>query len=280
VPWYQKFGPSNGPGSAINAEDYYSGTLHDLDVLGKAVPQRPVAAASSPEGEVYVAYLRMNGTDYFGSNSYKSCYRQSLNAGQDFNAEICDTLIGTPRYGLTIAHDPRSNAFLLSLAMQDQRIYVKTIPANGSATPQAYTLLDAYSWNAPSIACKNAVNGCRIAYEARTTEGCLTWIETDVNLTTGNVRKPGTTRQQCWLLQDTPSIVYFKQDDTFRLAYQYGNGAIYARSMTSAGTTWSGMPDIWNNSSSTVTSPALATEYWCLFGCSGTLRAWFTKFSP
>jgi hypothetical protein len=48
--------------------------------------------------------------------------------------------------------------------------------------------------------------------------------------------------------------------------------------MTTTGTSWTGRPDIWNDPATAITSPVLATERFCFFGCTGNVRSWTLRF--
>jgi len=78
-------------------------------------------------------------------------------------------------------------------------------------------------------------------------------------------------------MHDAPTIVYNTIDDTYYRSFIQNNGASYAASMASAGTSWTGIADLYN-SNVFHSAPQLATEYFCAFGCSGNLRGWLVKY--
>lgn len=277
LPINRKPSTSGGPNDRLQGYRWNGSAFTDYGTLALSIPQRPVSAAVRPAtGETLVGYLRKTGPA-FTSDSGNFCYKRSLDAGATYGAETCTNLFWTVRYGVTMSYDPASNVFIASIATSPGQLYFYTIPASGSATPSAFTLLEAYSWHAPSIACRNASYGCRIAFEDRTLNGCLKWIEARVNSSTGQI-EPLVTRSQCWLMYDTPSVAYDETGGLYWLAFQQGNGAAYSRSMTTTGTSWTGRPDIWNDPATAITSPVLATERFCFFGCTGNVRSWTLRF--
>lgn len=279
VPWnYKKtLSPSNA-GQAREA--YYLGsdnTYNDIDIVGRAVAQGPVAIAVDPSNShALVAYLR--AAPGLGSTEYL-CWKISMDGGNTFGGEQCQTIFQTPRYGLTAAFDPRTRVFIVGVSNPYGNLSFVTIPSQGSSTPSAITTLSAKSWHAPSIACRNSANGCRVAWEDKSTDGCLKWLEAQIDSATGSIQ-PGIARTQCFFQYDTPSIAYYEGDATYRLAFIQGNSAVYSYSMGATGTSWAGTGDIWNSALTATTAPVLSTEKFCLFGCAHTLRSFSLRYVP
>jgi hypothetical protein len=242
-----------------------------------AALQNPIGTAIGVgTGDALIAYLS-GETDTVDAKLV--CYRQSTNYGQTFGPTgACPGANTTVRNGIAVGFDPRSSTFLIGYAATNRQLTILTVPATGSSTPSNKTTFANVTWDAPSIACRNATYGCRIAYEdASSGTPALKWLEAQVNLATGVVES-SVTRTQGWTQYDTPSVVYFQMDNTYRLSYQQSNHSLYAASMDATGTSWSGMPDLWNSVSSFVSAPVVATERTCFFGCTGNLRGWFTSY--
>jgi hypothetical protein len=252
--------------------------------------QSTVATASARSGESIMAYLAHEDAS---TGLARICYRKS-DTGETFGGETCLTnpfnsnaYFTTLRNTVTASYDPRSKTFLIGAIVEWNvvdgellpRLFVQTLPAQGSTTPAAFKFMPTYnlSFNAPSIACRNAANGCRIFYQDRTLSGTLRWIESEVDLVTGQM-KDGVTRSANWMTQDTPDVVWSESENRYRVAYTISNSSAYTYALTATGTTLTGVGDLSNNGSF-ISAPVQSTVQYCAAPfCAGEIHGWFVKW--
>lgn len=260
------------------ASYYSAGTFnYSQSLANDAVPSSGGMAASKYSNEVLSAYRKQSSNWYYAT-SYEVCYRRSTNGGQTWGTEVCPFVYPpSPRPNVTVAYDPSTMVFLIAYAQANGQISVNTVPETGSPTLPYLNNLSEKAWHAPSIACSGTSAGCRMVWDNLDSLGCLTWYEAQVNSAGQFI--PSVKRTQCYEQVNTPSVAYSPKDGTFRLAFIQGTAA-YSYKMLSTGTSWTGTGDIWNNASTSISPPTLATEYSCLFSCSGNVRTWLLRYYP
>jgi hypothetical protein len=229
---------------------------------------RPTAIATRPgTQEVLVSYTKQTGTNYYlaGSDIGRVCYRKSMDGGNTYGPEICGITSAQDSYrnGLTATYDPYSACFLIAyIGGVSKPIKVWTVPANGSATPTnvvTYQIsageIDASSWHAPSIACSGIAGGCRVVFEDATNAGTVKWFKAGVDIL-GRLASASSVSSAGLYSYDTPSVVWSGPTD-FIMAVSSKSNAAYAYVMTSTGSSWSGIGDIWNDASSYISTVVL-----------------------
>ncbi len=244
--------------------------------------QVPGAVAIQPStGRAIAVYQRRLSTRYANMSDRNTiCYRLSTDSGVSFGSEYCSANF-TWRYGVTVAYDPYSQRFIYAYASPDgsgnalQEDRIRLVTMNTDGTSIVGSLLSAKASSAPSLACRNAASGCRFAYHS--TSDSLLW--TEFGVTAAGAVAIGTTYQHPFYTDESPSIVWFEHDQTYRLALRQGIGGIFSYSMSATGSTWVGTGDIWNTTTAGYSAPVLSTERSCFFGhCTGALRAWAVRW--
>jgi hypothetical protein len=292
--WVENLGlEQTGGGGQISVARVASST--SVTSTGSDKLRRPVAIANKPGTDevlmAYQAYWTAGQQPYVaGSDLERVCFRRSFDGGQTWSAiATCDQAIMTRRYGLSAAYDPYSDAFLVGYIADSYigpnnpvsggeddfpAVAIATVPASGSSTPyQPRSIIGGQSLTAPSIACNGAAQGCRVVWDDNI-DAALTWSEVGVDPTTGTATA-FVAYQQGYLLFDAPSVAYNPDDDSFKLALCQNNDAIYAFTMGSGDTTWTGIGDVWNDPHTFVS--AAVVSIWPLIPTIP-VTAWFPRF--
>ena len=242
----------------------------------------PIARAATATDSI-VAYLAYEDA---ASGKRRICFRTGKNP-----TERCanNPALGadwmTLREGVTAAYDPRSKMFLIG-AIVDwtvdpdggllPRLFVYAVPTDGSTTPEKGTLLptDKLSFNAPSIACRNARLGCRMFYQDRSLRGQLRWLEAEIDLATGFVTL-GAQRTTTLDQFDTPNVVWSQVEDRYRVAFVQDNSTAFAQALTASGTALTALPQL---SSGTFISAPVQSTTTCTAPCLPRTHAWFATW--
>jgi hypothetical protein len=268
----------DGGGGVLSGSRYEHGFASQQSLGTWASGQirgRAVALASKGTDETVVFYQKQLDGTLYSVDFAHLCYRRSVNGGVSYGSEVC-TSYGSFNNGITATYDPYSDCFLVGIrnATQpsDYEIDILTIPASNGKCPAKLSSLGASSFHAPSIACSGTVNGCVIVYEG--VDALLSWLRAGVNPTTGDVTVNGSYAQGYYLFH-TPSVVYWPQDGSYRLALPSANNAIYSYSMPANGSTWTGTGDIYNNATSQISAGVLSLRPGLP---TGKIYAWFNQY--
>jgi hypothetical protein len=250
----------------------YSGALFDITDFGTDQGNQsevPGAIAINPStGTAIAVYQRRPLTALrYGANSaaMEICYRFSSNSGQAFGGPKCIPSNRSTRYGIGVGFDPGTSRFIISYSRDsDGSLVMLTFGSsseNDGLSPTAVTLANK-SLHGASIACRGlgtpspSGNECRLAYQDKVTYEVRT-LNVSIDLF-GQVQ-PGPTYGLGYLTSDMPSIAFWTNDQTYRLAFKSGHYAIYSYKSLPTQTSWIGTGDIVNNYNVAVSSPVIGT---------------------
>lgn len=283
---YSNFAGAGRTDSARYAAGWQAWQTHQG--AGYTLP-RPVAVAQRvSSSEVLIAYQKVSSSAGYGDGNDigNVCYRVSYNSGTTWGTEQCyaDANREAYRYGLTAAYDPVSASFLIAYISSGHRIGVWTVPASGSTTPMYVRIItDRTSWHAPSIACASSgTANCRLVYEADTNAGLVTWnsayVETGGSFP-GRFSTSGSAVTTGLYSYDTPSVVYNPSGNEFVMAVSSKSNAAFGYTMPTSGSSWTGVGDIWNDSTSFISTVVLGVRLNPGVNPTGDYtQAWWLKF--
>jgi hypothetical protein len=218
--------------------------------------EAPGAIAFDTINNRTIAVYQHGTVNQYGLNgdSYPVFYRLSTNGGATFGPEI-STSIYSRRYGIGAGFDPVTSKFIISYSADPSNVlYFVTLPsAGGNLTFTSYANVSA--WEGASIACRNAVAGCRMVYRD---------INYNLRMLTSTVNTDGTVSlvtnsQLGYYVFGRASVAWSIAEQQFHIAFRGGFGAIYGFKLAATGTTIIGTGDITNNNGINVSSPTMAT---------------------
>ena len=283
--WLRQGNPLN-PGNVIRTEIARAGSLSPGQSISSGILS-PVAVASTPEGVSIMAYAAHEEPD---TGLRRICYRTSPD-GITFGGETClrdlaDDHFVTHRDTVTAAYDPFSKAFLVGAIVEwglvdsepNPRLFIQTLPVAGSTTPQRFTLLDTdrRSFNAPSIACRKAKQGCRVFYQDRSLHGSLRWVEAEVDTSTGHV-VAGPIRSANLDQFDTPNVVWSEAEGRYRIAFVQDNSLVQAFAMGPTGASLVRLADM-SNGKTFVSAPVQSTTACSPSPCASETIGWLVEW--
>lgn len=259
----------------VSYKTLYSGSFSDDEVVDASDwrSTSSVAIDNINFGAILVYQKDSDGDDL----DYDICYRLSLDGGQTFSPTETCAFSNTRRPRLTSTFDPYRKVYIISWIENTGKLTFYTVPAPGSSqTSNQWSQWSSGddAWFGPSVACRNAANGCRVAYSDRAAGSCFKWVEAGVNSSGQMIA--GTVRSNCYHMTDSPSVVYDNKDSRFYRAFTQNNGATYFAWMSSTGTSWTGAADMYNVNA--FHTGQLAGDYFCFFGCYGGLHGWLIRY--